>query len=537
MTVIQNKNTIPNKNKRYSRSRKPRKPVKKEIFINESRNETRIAITENDQLAEILLERPENTRMVGDIYKGTVARVNPGMRAAFIDIGLDHDGFLHFSDINESVHDFMDLFESEYDEESSPKSRGTTIRGEWMPKPGQEIIVQITKEPIHDKGPRVTTHISLPGRFIVLVPNDKQIGISRKINSFKEKRRLQKIARNLKPDDFGLILRTVAQGKSAELIENDFNLLMSDWKIIEKEIKKSSPPTLVYKDMEMAFSVIRDLLTEDVGKIVIDSKKLYRKLGSYLKNLSPHLLEKLEFYNEQIPIFDAYNIEPEIEKTQHRKVWLKSGGYLIIDHTEALVTVDINSGRFQGKKEHELNSLKINLEAVPEVARQLRLRDIGGIIVVDFIDMDNEKNRKSVYLAMRKEMAGDRARSKVFELSELGLLEMTRQRIGPGLLYRVSDVCPICDGLGRVISKDTLMNKIERWIKRMKVENTERRLILNLHPDVAYHFLENSKESIRRLMWKYWVKIDIKKDSELSMNDFKIISKKTGEDITDQFMS
>ena len=190
MTVIQNKNTIPNKNKRYSRSRKPRKPIKKEIFINESRNETRIAITENDQLAEILLERPENTRMVGDIYKGTVARVNPGMRAAFIDIGLDHDGFLHFSDINESVHDFMDLFESEYDEESSPKSRGTTIRGEWMPKPGQEIIVQITKEPIHDKGPRVTTHISLPGRFIVLVPNDKQIGISRKINSFKEKRRL-----------------------------------------------------------------------------------------------------------------------------------------------------------------------------------------------------------------------------------------------------------------------------------------------------------------------------------------------------------
>ena len=537
MTITQNKNQIPNKSRRYTNRRKPNKSVKREIFINETRNETRIAITENDLLAEILLERPENTRMVGDIFKGTVARVNPGMRAAFIDIGFDRDGFLHFSDIDESIHEFMDLFESDYDEDNSSKNRGTAIRGEWMPKPGQEIIVQITKEPIHDKGPRVTTHISLAGRFIVLVPNDKQIGISRKISNYKEKRRLQKIARDIRPDDFGLILRTVAQGKSAEMIENDFSNLISNWKLIEKEIKREKPPALVYKDMEMAFSVIRDLLTEDVEKIVVDSKKLYRKLGSYLKNISPHMLAKLEYYNDQIPIFDEYNIEPELEKTQHRKVWLKSGGYIIIDHTEALVTVDVNSGRFQGKKEHELNSLKINLEAVPEIARQLRLRDIGGLVVVDFIDMENEKNRKAVYIAMRKEMARDRARSKVFELSELGLLQMTRQRIGPGLLYRVSDVCPICNGLGRVISKDTLMNKIERWIKRMKAENAERRLVLNLHPDVAFHFSEISKESIRRLMWKYWVKIDLRNDSALSMNEFKIFSKKTGEDITEQFMS
>ena len=537
MAFTQDRKKNSNYNRRRPQYKKPKQPVTREIFINETRNETRIAITENGQLAEILLERPENIRMVGDIYKGRVARVNPGMRAAFIDIGLDHDGFLHFSDINESVHEFMDLFESDYDEEKTPQKRGSRIRGEWMPKPGQELIVQITKEPIHDKGPRVTTHISLAGQFIVLVPNDRQIGISRKVSNYKEKKRLQKIAKALRPDDFGLILRTAASGKPAEMLENDFNILMLKWKDVEKEIKKQEPPFLVYKDLEMAFSVIRDLLTEEVEKVIVDSRKLYRKINAYLKNVSPQLLDKLEFYNEQIPIFDKFNIEPEIEKTQHRKVWLKSGGYILIDHTEALVTVDVNSGRFQGKKEHELNSLKINLESVPEIARQLRLRDIGGLIVKDFIDMEDLKNRKSVYHAMRKEMSKDRARSKVFELSELGLIEMTRQRIGPGLLYRVSDVCPVCHGLGRVISKDTLINKIERWIKRMKVENPERRLIINLHPDVAFHFSEDSKESIRRLMWKYWIKLDIREDTELSMNDFRIFSKKSGLDITEQFTS
>ena len=522
---------------RYTQQYKPKKQVKKEIFINESRNETRIAITENDVLAEILLERPENTRMVGDIYKGKVARVNPGMRAAFIDIGFDHDGFLHFSDINDSVHDVMDIFESDYDKEKEPNKRGKSVRGEWMPKPGQEIIVQITKEPIYDKGPRVTTHISLAGRFIVLVPNDRQIGISRKISNFKEKRRLQKIAKELRPNDFGLILRTAALDKSHDAIENDFKNLMNQWKDVEREIKKHEPPFLVFKDLEMAFSVIRDLLTADVEKVVVDSRKLYRKIGTYLKNVSPQLMEKLEFYNEHIPIFDKFNVEKELDKTQHRKVWLKSGGYILIDHTEALVTVDINSGRYQGKKGHEQNSFKINMESVPEIARQLRLRDIGGLIVIDFIDMEDVKNRKAIFHAMRREMGRDRARNKIYELSELGLMQMTRQRMGPGLLYRVSDVCPVCNGLGRVISKDTLMNKIERWIKRMKSVKMERRLIIYLHPEVAFHFSEDSKEAIRRLMWKYWVKIDVEEDPELSMNDFKIFSKKSGEDITDKYMS
>jgi len=377
----------------------------------------------------------------------------------------------------------------------------------------------------------------LAGRFIVLVPNDRQIGISRKISNFKEKRRLQKIARDLRPDDFGLILRTAAMDKSHDAIENDFKNLMIQWKDVEREIKKQEPPFLVFKDLEMAFSVIRDLLTADVERVVVDSRKLYRKINSYLKNVSPHLSEKLEFYNEHIPIFDKYNIEKELDKTQHRKVWLKSGGYILIDHTEALVTVDINSGRYQGKKGHEQNSFKINMESVPEIARQLRLRDIGGLIVIDFIDMEDLKNRKAIYNSMRKEMIRDRARNKIYELSELGLMQMTRQRIGPGLLYRVSDVCPVCNGLGRVISKDTLMNKIERWIKRMKSVKMERRLIIYLHPEVAFHFSEDSKEAIRRLMWKYWVKIDVEEDPELSMNDFRIFSKKSGEDITDKYMS
>jgi ribonuclease G len=503
--------------------------MKKEIFINESMGETRIAIQEDSQLVEVYVEKQDKHRMVGNVYKGKVENVLPGMQAAFVDVGNELNAFLPFSEIGNNEYIIEDS--------SNKHSRNNNRRHDNIEvdlKKGQEIYVQVIKEPFAGKGPRVTTDVALPGRLLVLVPNANYIGISKKIWDKYERRRLKKIAQHLREGDTGVIIRTVAEGKSEELIENDFNQLMENWNKMEKISARENAPVIVYEDLETASSVVRDLLTPDVEKIIIDSKRLYRKTQRYLEDISPSLLERLELYKLKSPLFESFGIESEIEKLMRPKAWLKSGAYLIIEKTEAMVVVDVNSGRFVGKKLHEENSLKINLEAAREVARQLRLRDLSGLIVIDFIDMRYEENRKKVYHELRKELKKDRAKVAVAPITEFGLLEMTRQRIRLSLLDSMSEECPACHGSGRIISRETLVTRIDHWLRRYKNKHRSLMLRLQLHPENAQYLGGEKKHILRGLMWQNFVHLKIEENVELAQDEFRFFRSKDNTDVTNE---
>jgi len=402
-------------------------------------------------------------------------------------------------------------------------------------KRGQDIIVQITKEPVAKKGVRVTSEISLPGRFLVLLPFDGKIGVSKKVSNFKEKRRLRRIVRSILPEGFGAIIRTVAQDVEEASLRADLEALIQTWRDIEKNIKSEQPPALLYKDMATTSSVIRDLFTDSVERVVVDSKKLYKEIRTYVKQVSPQLVDKIELYTRREPIFDASGIEKEIATALSRKVWMKSGGYIIIDQTEAMLVVDVNSGRYAAKREQELNSLRTNLEAAREVCRQLRLRDIGGIIVIDFIDLDDERNKKKVYDELRKEFRKDRAKVTVLPMTEIGIAQITRQRIRQSILHNFSEPCPVCGGGGMVQSKSTIVNQIERWIRRFKSETREIRLHLSVHPTIAAYLKEGTISRLTRMKFKYFINVKLTEDSKLPLAEFHFVSPKQNKDITSQY--
>ncbi|MBN2426034.1 MAG: Rne/Rng family ribonuclease [Calditrichaceae bacterium] len=497
----------------------------KEIIINATNEETRIAIMEDSKLVELFVERPEYERMVGDIYKGIVTRVLPGMQAAFIAIGHEQNAFLHFSDVKESYQDYFIDYDDEEEENGKPvkkKNHHTHFNVAKELKEGQEIVVQIVKEPISTKGCRVTTETSLPGRFVVLIPGQSHIGISRKISNSKERKRLKALTREILPSNFGAIIRTVAEDKKEKVIRKDLNGLVETWKKIEKKIKESKAPVLVYKDLAMASSIMRDLFTPDVDNVIIDSRRLMRELITYIKDVAPQLTQKVSYYNGKVPIFDHYKIEQDIEKMGESKVWLKNGGYIIIEPTEALVSIDVNSGKFIGRKDHETNSLKINMEAAREIARQARLRDLGGLIVIDFIDMLDDDNKKKIYYELKKEFAKDRSITKIAELSRFGLMEMTRQRVRPSVLYTINDSCPVCGGSGLVPTLNTVISSIERWIQRYRVMRGDRRISIRVTPDV-YEIMNRGRYNRRlKLMWKYWMKINLVRDEKIKIGTFAV---------------
>ena len=502
----------------------------KEIFINESMGETRIAIQEDGQLVEVYIEKQDKHRMVGNVYKGKVENVLPGMQAAFVDVGYELNAFLPFSEIGSDEF----IIEENGNKKNRNNRNNKYDNIEVDLKKDQEIYVQVIKEPFAGKGPRVTTEVALPGRLLVLVPNANYIGISKKIWDKYERRRLKKIAQRLREGNIGVIIRTVAEGKSEEHIENDFNQLINNWNEIENKADREEAPALVYEDLETASSVVRDLLTPDVEKIIIDSKRLYKKTQRYLEDISPSLLDRLELYKLKSPLFESFGIESEIDKVMRPKVWLKSGAYLIIEKTEAMVVVDVNSGRFVGKKLHEENSLKINLEAAREVARQLRLRDLSGLIVIDFIDMKQDENRKKVYHELRKELRKDRAKVAVAPITEFGLLEMTRQRIRVSLLDSMSEKCPSCHGSGRIISRETLITRIDHWLRRYKSKHRSLRLRLQLHPQNADYLSGEKKHVLRGLMWQNFVHLKIEENVELPQDEFRFLRTKDGEDVTEE---
>lgn len=540
--------------------------MKKDIIINSTANEHRIAILEDSRLAELFVEAPGKERMVGDIYFGKVAKVMPGIRAAFINIGLQQDAFLHFSDIGESLQEYNALFdEDDEDDEQPPENGGSgappanggsqenpapteVVVAEPRPRPveerprrdinlqrGQEILVQITKEPVGKKGVRVTSEISLPGRFLVLLPFDGKVGVSKKLNNFKERRRLRKLVRSFVPPGFGAIIRTVADGKSEELIKQDLDELIKVWRNIEKAVKTENAPALVYKDMNTTSSVIRDLFSDNVEHVVVDDKKLYKEIRAYVQWMSPDMLGRLELYRGKEPIFDKYGVEKDIQTLFSRKVWLKSGGYIFIEKTEAMTVIDVNSGRYAAKREQEQNSLRTDLEAAREICRQLRLRDIGGIIIIDFIDLEEEKNKKKVYDEMKKELRRDRAKVTALPMTEFGLMQLTRQRIRQSVLMSFSEACPTCGGTGLVQSKTSTINTIERWIKRFKTESREFRLILKVNPTVAEYLHHGTISRLTKIMFKFFVKIKLDSDSNMPVDEFRFISAKSGNDITEQF--
>ena len=511
--------------------------MRKEIIINVGAYENRIAVLEDGKLVELFIERPERERMVGDIYKGCVKTVLPGMQAAFIDIGMERSAFLHVSDVADSAHEYADLIEGSEDREKFLASfrESETPPIEDMLQKGQEILVQITKESMGTKGPRVTSQISLPGRFLVLMPNELHIGVSLKITDWVEKRRLRQIAKEIQPKGMGLIVRTEAEGKNAKDLKSDLKQLLKLWKKNEKRAKKTGAPALIHKDMSLTGSFVRDLFTDDVNILTIDSKREFREIQSYLKSVSPSLRSRVVLYKEETPIFDHYDLEHQIEKTLHRKIWLKKGGYIVIDHTEALVAIDVNTGKYVGKSDQQETLLKTNLRAVKEISRQLRLRDIGGLIIIDFIDMEDQSYRDMIIGELRAALKKDRAKTSISQISEFGLVEMTRQRVRPSLLYTFSEPCPVCGGLGRVLSKETVMAKIERWFERATIYTKEKQFRLVVHPRIGAYLVEDDELRKKNLSKKYKIRIEVDNEPLLPLHEFKIYMRNGSSEVTDQF--
>jgi ribonuclease G len=512
-----------------------------QIIVNADLHETRIAILENGRLVELLVERPDEERNVGAIYKGKVVAVLPGMQAAFVELGLDRTAFLHISDVGfdssaSSRYDF-DILDEE-DDSGGPelirKTRNTPI--ETIMKKDQDILVQVIKEPLGQKGARVSTSVSLPGRFLVLVPNERHVRVSRKITNWSERRRLRKALFDLKPDGFGVIIRTEAENQPYKILQKDLKRLLKIWTRITKKYERSRPPVLLHRDVGIASSIIRDYFSDETSKLMVDSKDTYKQIMWYVRGVAPHLKDRVELYNGKVPIFDVYGIEPEIDKMLDRKVWIKKGAYLVIDQTEAMVTIDVNTGRFVGSKDQENTILKVNLEAAREISRQIRLRDIGGLIVIDFIDMYNRDNRRKLLEEFKGNFKYDRSKNSITPVSDFGLIEMTRERSRPSLLQAFSIPCPTCQGLGRVYSPETIVMRIERWFARARAGSKYRKFTLIVHPEVGSILNgDGNSNKLKDIQKKYRFKINLEIDSNIFIESYKIISLDENMDITEMY--
>lgn len=499
---------------------------KRDIIINISEFETRLAILEDSKLVELWVERPEAERRIGDIYKGMIKSVFPGMQAAFIDIGLEKNAFLHVSDLGIPP----DL----WDEKAYHKKRKPRRKIEEVLKKDQEILIQITKEPLGTKGPRVSSQISLAGRYLVLVPGEDHLALSRKIKDLNERKRLKRLVSETKPQGFGLIIRTVAEGKDKKEFKSDIKMLTKLWQRIKKKAEKKKAPALIHEDIGMISGVMRDTLSPQVNEVVVDSKSEYKKILSYIKSIAPSFRSRVKRYDKDIPIFDFYDIEPEMEKMLEPKVWLKKGAYIVIDQTEAMVTIDVNTGRFVGKSNQPQTILKANLGAAKEIARQIRLRDVGGLIIIDFIDMESKEDRRKVYDEFKAALRSDRSKSSILPISDFGLIEMTRERTKPSFIFTYSDRCPCCGGTGRVISKETQATKIERWFKRAKVLLVDKKYKLILSKELYKMLVEGRKSRIRKLQKELRLDIETTKDPSFPPEGYRILTKEDL-DVTDKF--
>ena len=497
--------------------------MKQEIFINSTPQESRIAIMEDGLLAEFLIERKEEMGVAGNIYKGKVARVLPGMQAAFIDIGMEKAGFLHASDFSTEPQD-VPLTGDDVEFEEAPKPRPSRrLPLEKQLSRNEEVLVQVAKDPLGTKGARVTSHVSLPGRYMVFMPGTKHIGISRRIESEDERNRLKEIAQSLGTEKGGFILRTACEGLSKREIQRDLHFLTKLWASIQHKAERATAPSLIHQDLDLIARTIRDFFTGDTERVVIDSPRDYRRVVDFVGQFMPRLKSKIVLYNDKEPLFEQHGIEEKIAKALERRVWLRSGGYIIIERTEALTAVDVNTGRFVGKRNQEDTILKTNLEAVQEVVRQLRLRNAGGIIIIDFIDMEKEGNRKKVYDALKEALKRDKARTNILKISELGLVEMTRQRTRESLENQLLRACPHCEGRGRIKSTPTVAYDVLRAIKRQHPSiDGGKNIVVRLHPDIANFLYDEKNNSLENLEREINHRIIIKASQDLHHEKYEI---------------
>jgi ribonuclease G len=483
--------------------------------------ETRIAILEEDRLTEIFLERRHHRGVVGNVYKGRVTRVLPGMQAAFVDIGLGRDAFLYVADVIPEVQaeeEEADLdADAAAEELASPPEAVPTI--DSLLHAGQEILVQVTKDPLPNKGARVTTHVTLPGRFLVLLPTVRHVGVSRRIEEGEERDRLRELVDVLPRDAGGLIVRTAGEGRGEEEFRADQEYLARLWRRIRDSAEKSKAPALVHRDLDLALRVVRDLFSNEFLALWVDGEEAYTRIVEFLDQVQPQLVPKVRLDRAERRLFERFGIDGEIDAALKPKVWLKSGGYLVINPTEALVAIDVNSGRYVGERNLEATALATNLEAIEEIVRQIRLRDLGGILVLDLIDMVEPENRERVFNALERELRKDRAKYKVLSISEFGLVQITRKRSRTNLERLLTESCPYCEGSGRIPAVATICLRIRRAVLRLRGTTQAKELLLRVHPDVARAFQREERPIVEELA----VAIHIQGDAKLHQTSFDIL--------------
>ncbi|HEY2773638.1 MAG TPA: Rne/Rng family ribonuclease [Candidatus Binatia bacterium] len=475
--------------------------MRKQIIINSNPNEVRVALLENGILAEVHIERASEEAAAGNIYKGRVLRVLPGMQAAFVDIGLEKAAFLHASDVvTDSPAAVGDDAADDPEFEPSRGGRSHAPIEEKLSR-GDEIIVQIAKEPMGTKGARITMHVSLPGKYLVYMPFGDLIGVSKRIGDDRERRRLRDIISSAKPASGGIIARTACQNLSKKDVVDDIRSLEQIWTAVQSKAPKTAPPALLHADLDLVLRSVRDMLSPDVDQIVVDTEADFHRTRDYVGSFLPTLAERVEYYDRGEPILDRFGVEEQISRAIEPKVWLKSGGYLVIDQGEALTMIDVNTGRFVGKRSQEETVLKTNLEAVEEIVSQLRLRNIGGIIILDLIDMEDPGNRKLVSDTLETALARDKARTSILRISELGLIQMTRKRTRENLERLLSSPCPYCDGRGRVKSVPTVASEILRAIQReaARSPSSRTRMMVRANRDVITYLFNDEEDAIRGL--------------------------------------
>ncbi len=489
----------------------------KKIIVNCDNRATRVALLEKGKLVELDIERPLQHRVVGNLYKGTVANVLPGMQAAFVDIGLEKNSFLYVDDIS-----------SDWDEESPPPVRGSIDK---LLHVGEEIMVQVIKEPYGSKGARVTGQITIPGRYLVLVPGADYIGVSRRIESQAERDRLRREVENLKPEHLGLIVRTVAEGVDTDVMAQDLQFLVQLWNRILTRFQQKTAPAILYQDLSLTCRIARDLFVEEFSSFLIDNEHEYDKVREIVDYISPHLKSKVKLYREDEPIFERYGVETELEKALARQVWLKSGGYLVFDETEALTVVDVNTGRYIGRRNLADTILKTNLEAAEEIARQVRLRDIGGIIIVDFIDMSIEDHRRKVIDKLNNAIKNDRTKTYVLGLTNLGLVEMTRKKVRQDLSEYLQQPCPYCGGSGRVLTPLVISTRVESQLKEQLKEEKSTAVLVEMHHEVAAIIIGSGGGNLKKLEDELGRHIFIRGIEDIHIEQHRIVARGSHKEI------
>jgi ribonuclease G len=544
--------------------------MNKEMIISSNDHDTRVAILEEDQVVEIFIERERQRGVVGNIYKGRVSKVLPGMQSSFVDIGLERDAFLYVSEVVNTVEEFDRLESGDEDEpamaalaepaadaptlglggDPAPAPNGLGVerrassRGdsraqarddrpqpkiEDLLKEGQEVLVQVVKEPLGTKGARLTSHVTMPGRFLVFMPTVDHVGVSRKIDSREERSRLRGIVREFREEHGftgGVIIRTAAGGRSKEDIVSDLTYFHQVWTEIRQKMEARRPPAVLFQEQSLVTKLLRDLLTEDYTAIRIDNEQEHRRVIALVERIMPNLISRVKLYTKEFPIFEEYGVQAEIDKALRSKVWLKSGGYLVINQTEALVAIDVNTGRYVGKRTGRLEDtiVKTNLEAVKEIVRQIRLRDLGGIIVLDLIDMEEKKNRQKVFQEVEKELRKDRSPSKALQVSDFGLVIVTRKRVKQSIERQLTDPCPYCSGSGSIKSASTICYEILTEMKKIGGDIEGQGVILRVNPDIARALKEEESAVLRDLQQTLGKPVTVRADTHLHHEQFDVMA-------------